>query len=269
MGRFQRAGFILALVLEVLAGPAWAGRAERLNFLGTDFVVYWVDFESEELGLFWQDASGKPLATLTRLKEHLAARSLEVKFAINAGIYSTTSGPVGLHIEESKVLRPLNLGEREGGQFNFYLKPNGVFYVAGEGPAVVESGRFAALAVRPRLACQSGPLLVSEGRIHPAFRPESTNLHWRTGVGVTKERKVVFAFSKQALRFHNFARLFQERLECPNALYLDGDICAIYLPELGYPGDQGSVRFAAMFAVTARPKPSRNGADQSPRPPSP
>jgi uncharacterized protein YigE (DUF2233 family) len=252
---FRLAGFILALFLQVLAGTAWAGRAERVNFLGLDFVVYWVDPQSDDLSLFWQDSAGKPLATLARLKEHLAARSLELKFAINAGIYSTAGAPVGLHVEESKVLRPLNLGERDSGQFNFFLKPNGVFYVAGQEPAVVESAKFASLAVHPRLACQSGPLLLSEGKIHPAFRPEPTNLHWRTGVGVTQERKVVFALSKQALRFYDFARLFKERLECPNALYLDGDICAIYLPELGYPGDQGVVRFAGMFAVTARPAP--------------
>jgi uncharacterized protein YigE (DUF2233 family) len=109
------------------------------------------------------------------------------------------------------------------------------------------------LGVKPVLACQSGPLLVINGRIHPAFRPESANYRSRSGVGVTREKKVVFAISEKALRFHDFARLFRDRLDCDNALYLDGEICAIYLPELGFKTDDRTARFAAMFAVVGKP----------------
>ena len=246
--------WLLGLLLLSSAAPASAGRAKQITFRGVEFVTYSLDLETDDLALCWRDAGGKPLNSFAQLRQRFSAPSRELKFAINAGIFSYDQVPLGLHVEDSKVLRPLNLGDLEGGQGNFYLKPNGVFYVADNHPAIVESAKYAKLGVRPRLACQSGPLLLSEGRIHPAFRADSTNLHWRTGVGVARDRKVVFAISLKPLCFHDFARLFKERLDCDHALYLDGDICAIYLPELGYRAEGGTERFAAMFAVTAKPK---------------
>ena len=243
------------LILLGLVAPASAGRPEQLIFRGTEFIAYWVDLDTEDLGLCWKDASGQPLTSFVRLRQQLSASSRELKFAINAGIFSPNQVPLGLHVEDFKMLHPLNLGELEGGQGNFYLKPNGVFYLVKHEPAIVASEEYAKLGLRPRLACQSGPLLVSEGRLHPAFRADSANFHWRTGVGVTREHKIVFVLSRGPLRFHDFARLFKERLDCDNALYLDGDICSIYLPELGYRAEGGTEKFAAMFAVTTKLKP--------------
>ena len=240
----------LLLFFEAFAG--WAGRAERLRFLGGEFVVYRVDLNSDDLTLHWKDSAGKPLGTFSRLRQELGARAPDLNFAMNAGIFSRNQEPLGLHIEASKVLRELNLGNREGGQVNFYLKPNGVFYIADQVPGIAESTAFAGLGLHPTLACQSGPLLVLDGKIHPVFQPGSTNFHWRSGVGLTKDHQIVFAISKNALNFHDFARLFKERLECDDALYLDGDICAIYLPALGYRGEDSGTRFAAMFAVTTK-----------------
>jgi len=243
---------VVGLLIFFQASAGWASRAECLSFLGVDFVAYWVDLTSDELTLHWRDSAGKPLGTFSRLREELGARSGGLQFAINAGIFSRNQEPLGLHVEASRVLRELNLGSREGGQVNFYLKPNGVFYIADQIPGIAESAAFASLKLNPVLACQSGPLLVSGGKIHPAFRPGSTNLHWRSGVGIAKDRQIVFAISKKALNFHDFARLFKERLHCDDALYLDGDICAIYLPEFGYRGEDSGTRFAGMFALTAR-----------------
>jgi uncharacterized protein YigE (DUF2233 family) len=33
--------------------------------------------------------------------------------------------------------------------------------------------------------------------------------------------------------FHEFALLFKDDLKCPDALYLDGSISAVYAPSLG------------------------------------
>jgi uncharacterized protein YigE (DUF2233 family) len=251
-------GLLVGLSLGFAAATALAGRAERISFLEMEFIAYWVDLEQDDLALCWRDAAGQPLASFTRLREHFSAQARELTFAINAGIYSSDDVPLGLHIEASRVLRDLNLGGQEGGQFNFYLKPNGVFYVATNRAGIAESGQYARLRSHPTLACQSGPLLLLDGKIHPAFRPESTNYRTRTGVGLVKDNQVVFAISKKALRFYDFARLFKERLGCRDALYLDGEICAVYLPELGLRTDESRGRFVGMFAVTtkAQPKPA-------------
>lgn len=230
-----------------LAGALAAARAERVQFLDKEFICYWVDWRTDQLGLYWKDRNDKPLATFSRLREHV--RPAELKFAINAGIFSRDLTPLGLHVEGGRQLRPLNLKSLEGGQFNFYLKPNGVFYLHATGPRVVASEVFGQMAPQVHLACQSGPLLLTNGVFHPEFRPASTNFFLRSGVGVSRKGEIVFALSLHRLRFYDFARLFKEKLECDEALYLDGEICAVYLPELGFKEDARS-QFAAMFAVT-------------------
>lgn len=248
----KSAGWLVGLAVScgwlAVALPGEAARAQRVPFLDKEFVCYWVDVRADELGLFWRDRENKPLATFSRLREQVRPRQL--KFAINAGIFSRDLTPLGLHVENGKELRPLNLKSLEGGQYNFYLQPNGVFFVHRGGAGVVASEVYARLALPAQWACQSGPLLMTNGVFHPAFRPASTNFFLRSGVGVNRRGEVVFALSLQRLRFYDFARLFKEKLECDDALYLDGEICAVYLPELGFTED-GRSPFAAMFAVTA------------------
>lgn len=227
--------------------PGTAAQAERVRFLEKEFICFRVDWRTDRLGLYWKDKNNKPLGNFSRLREHV--RPAELKFAMNAGIFSRDLTPVGLHVEGGRTLVPLNLKSREEGQYNFYLKPNGVFYLNATGPRVVSSETFAVLTEPVFLASQSGPLLLTNGVFHPAFRPASTNFHYRSGVGVSTKGEVVFALSVQRVRFYDFARLFKEKLGCEEALYLDGEICAMYLPELGLKDDAQS-SFAAMFAVT-------------------
>ncbi len=247
-----RIALLLGLVLQLRVEPAWAGKAERVRHLGADYVVYRVDPAKDDLALVWKGEDGQAYGSFARLREALASRGRTLKFAINAGIFSTTGTPLGLHVENGKVLRELNVGDLEGGQWNFYLKPNGVFYVADHQAGVLESLRFSKLGIRPVLACQSGPLLLAEGKVHPSFRPQSTNYHLRSGVGVARDGEIVFGISEKTVRFYDLALLFKEKLGCDNALYLDGQICMIYLPELGYQAEETKNHFAGMFAVTAK-----------------
>lgn len=119
---------------------------------------------------------------------------------------------------------------------------------------MAESRRYAALGERPRLATQSGPLLVAGGRIHSVLQADSTSRRYRNGVGVTPEGEVVFACSllnrdRGLSNLYRFAELFRDRLGCPDALYLDGDISYIHLH-----GETGPLEetnwFAGILAVT-------------------
>jgi uncharacterized protein YigE (DUF2233 family) len=87
--------------------------------------------------------------------------------------------------------------------------------------------------VKPTIATQSGPLLVSNGKLHPKFLPDSPSLYVRNGVGVTRDSQVVFAMSLLPVNLYEFAALFRDTLGCPNALYLDGSISQVYAPDLG------------------------------------
>jgi len=197
--------------------------------LATDFVVVRVDTRSENLSVFMRDESGAPFRRLDRLASWLKVRNKELRFAMNAGMYHADFSPVGLLVHDGRQLSPLNLA---GGTGNFFLKPNGVFFVASSGPRIVASEEYPALSKGVRLATQSGPLLVRRGVIHPAFRASSSSRLIRNGVGVTGNY-AVFVISEKPVTFYELASYFRDELNCPDALYLDGVVSSLHSAELG------------------------------------
>jgi len=181
-----------------------------------------------KLQLAWLGADGRPLGDFNGLRRDLAARGQKIVFATNAGIFERGPKPCGLTICGGKVLVELNLRPGEG---NFYLMPNGVFFLDDEkGPGVMEAAEFGRSGLKPRLATQSGPLMLRRGVIHPAFGVNSPNKRLRNAVGVrAKDGQIIFAMSERddartgTVTFHQFSR-FLLHLGCADALYLDGDI---------------------------------------------
>jgi uncharacterized protein YigE (DUF2233 family) len=221
---------------------------ERVYFRDHTFDVVTVDLARAEVMLLWKEpAEEVPIRGLRQLETYLKTQGLDLLFATNAGIYSKDFTPAGLHVEQGEEVRALNL--REGGG-NFHMKPNGVFYIDADGANVVDSEDYAARAPTPRVATQSGPLLVRAGELHPRFEQTSTSVHIRSGVGVVSPRQVVFAISHEPVNFHTFASLFQEPLQCSDALYLDGRISRFYLP--GILEGAGPAWYVGLLAVVAK-----------------
>ncbi|HEX2900267.1 MAG TPA: phosphodiester glycosidase family protein [Bacteroidia bacterium] len=217
-------------LLHSLPGGSKPLEAEEILFKAQSFDVLKVDPKRQELRLYWKDAQGHPYGSFEALRDSLAKEGKTLRFATNAGIFSENHTPGGLHIEDGNELKSLNLNEGEG---NFHMKPNGVFMLGAEGAGVVESQEFSQSEASPTIATQSGPLLVLDGQLHPAFREGSENKHVRNGVGVDDKGKIWFVLSHERVNFFDFASLFKDRLNCPDALYLDGSISGFYLPELG------------------------------------
>tara|TARA_R110000850_G_scaffold248127_2_gene373037 strand:+ start:1310 stop:2113 length:804 start_codon:yes stop_codon:yes gene_type:complete len=251
--------------------PQLGDSAEQITYRGKSFWVYEVDPKTEKLEIFLGTEEGKP-NTFPALEQRIKSDGRRLKFAMNAGIFEGTFIPTGLHISEGKVISPLNLKnfikEREG-QFtpNFFLKPNGVFFVRQDGTAdIFESTRYANSDEKPRLATQSGPLLVAAGKIHPVLEPDSTSERSRNGAGISADGKVILVCSALApnepagrSNLYRFAELFRDRLNCPNALYLDGAISNIYIR-----GKTASIRESNWFAgILAIAEPA-NSEDTAP-----
>jgi uncharacterized protein YigE (DUF2233 family) len=96
-------------------------------------------------------------------------------------------------------------------------------------------------------AIQSGPLLLLDGKRHPAFNQGSTSKKHRNGVGVDAKNQLVFIMTDkgQRVNFWDFSSLFL-KLGCQNALFLDGDISQMAInPEQRVTSNQ----FGAMFVV--------------------
>ncbi|WP_411036641.1 phosphodiester glycosidase family protein [Shinella sp. BYT-45] len=200
-----------------------------IEHLSGRYTVCTFDPARDTIRLFGAATLGKGGATYGRLNTHLLRNGQHVSFAMNGGMYHPDYGPVGLLVEHGRATGALNRGDAFG---NFFMKPNGVFWVGDGKAGVMETEAFAKAGLSPREATQSGPMLVIDGRIHPRFLPDATSLQIRNGVGVLPDGRVVFAISNDPVRFHDFATLFRDRLGCRNALFLDGSISSLYSPEI-------------------------------------
>jgi uncharacterized protein YigE (DUF2233 family) len=143
---------------------------------------------------------------------------------MNGGIFEEGGVPSGLLVQDGVVKHELNLRNGKG---NFYLKPNGVFYIDAAGAHITESEEYAAKSARPTFAVQSGPLLLNAGNIHPDFNPASSNRLHRNGVGVLPDGRVLLAVTAQNQErlpsLYEFAIFFREA-GCRQALFLDGNL---------------------------------------------
>lgn len=238
-------------VQPVQAAPSAVQDATLVTFGDLDFHIVEVDSARQDLRLFWKDAaSGERYGRPGVLEASLKRGGETLLFATNAGMFQPDYRPVGLHVEEGKEWSPLD--ERSGLPGNFYLAPNGVFFVRANGqPGIQTTDRFA--RERPadiRLATQSGPMLVVGGRIHDAFNPRSESRFVRSGVGWKGGTRLVFALSAEPVTFFEFARFFLEKCGCPDALYLDGAISRFHVPSAGHPDPGGD--FAGMLGVVLK-----------------
>ena len=247
------AGSAIFLNPEVFASDSPKGKApaglrhERLRHQDTAYDVLWVDPRQASLQLFWRRPNGEPFVNFRNLAQWCAEQGKTLVFATNAGIYAKDRTPLGFHVAQGETLRPLN---KDAGGGNFFMKPNGVFFLGERGAAILETNQYAASDHTPTIAVQSGPLLLQQGQIHPRFIPDSDSRYVRNGVGVNADGEAVFVISILPVNFHDFALLFRDRLDCADALYLDGAISGMYAP-FAARWDIG-LEYVGILAVTER-----------------
>jgi uncharacterized protein YigE (DUF2233 family) len=200
----------------------------HLPWNGASADAYVVNTKTSRIGVYGSDQSSKKFGSFASLQDYCDHTGRKLAFATNGGMFHADYKPVGLLVEDGIERSPLNLGSGDG---NFFLKPNGVFLVSDDGTAaIVRSEKFPRSRHGVRAATQSGPLLVIDGKINPAFKEGSANRFVRSGVGVIDSHTVIFAISNEPVNFWDFAHLFRDVLRCKNALYLDGAISKFYLP---------------------------------------
>jgi uncharacterized protein YigE (DUF2233 family) len=190
------------------------------------FLQYAVD-PQQEIRMYWKNDRGEKFRNIGNLKDWLEARNETLAFAMNGGMFTNDISPLGLYVEEGNCLTPLDTTVGSG---NFYLMPNGVFYLtSGNHAGICKSEEFTSTR-DIKYATQSGPMLLIDGEMHPAFRKGSPNVNIRNGVGILPDNRVVFVISKEKVNFYDFASYFSS-LGCRDALYLDGAISKAYCPE--------------------------------------
>ncbi|WP_321490610.1 phosphodiester glycosidase family protein [uncultured Hyphomonas sp.] len=241
---------LLLLLLLPACREETVQACEAIRFEDQPFTVCHFAADDPGLALFHTHADGAPFADFDRLAETIAAEGGDLIFAMNAGMYHEDRRPVGLYVENSEQTARLVTNAGPG---NFGMLPNGVFWLDGEGTAhVTETLAYEALAPEARFATQSGPMLVIDGALHPAFNPDGTSRKRRNGVGLSADGDTLwFAISDAPVNFDTFARLFRDQLRSPDALYLDGVVSRLHAPSIGR--DDGGTDMGPIVAIVRSP----------------
>lgn len=223
--------YVCGLVLSVCCQVAPAAEVEEAKIAGKRATACKVNVGAERIEIFLRDDTEQPFKSFEAVESYLAKRGEKLAFAMNAGMFHRDLSPVGLFVSQGKEVTRLNTNSGYG---NFFMKPNGVFLISEGAAKIVETSDYSRLESKSNvtLATQSGPLLVSSGRIHPRFNSNSTSRVIRNGVGVSEAGEVVFAISEEPVNLYEFAVLFRDVLGCADALYLDGVVSSLHAPKL-------------------------------------
>jgi uncharacterized protein YigE (DUF2233 family) len=208
------------------------------------YLTYTVDPRNDNIRFFSRDDKQQYFGSILNLKNWLNKQEETLVFATNGGLCQPDHAPAGLFIAEGKTERPLNTGSGKG---NFYIKPNGIFYITTDNRAVICATPQFKAAANIKYATQSGPMLVVNGRIHPELPPTSSSRHIRNGVGILPDNRILFAQSRAEVTIYEFARYFQS-MGCKNALYFDGFVSRTYQPDQNWIQEDGN--FGILIGVT-------------------
>lgn len=176
----------------------------------------------KNIKFYYTDSNKQPFSTI----ENLQDSHPNLIFIMNGGIFSKQYKPLGLYIENSKVISELNINQGKG---NFYFQPNGIFQINDNSVSIIKTQDYQ-YSQDISNAIQSGPLLIIDGEINSIFNKDSQNRYIRNGIGIDQFENIFFIISNQPVTFYEFAMFFQEKLNCDQALYLDGAISEMYIP---------------------------------------
>lgn len=208
-----------------------ASPCAAVEHAGDAYTVCAFDATEHDIRLFHSDADGEPYLQFDTLERELDEKGEVLIFAMNGGMYHEDRRPVGFYRDGFGDQASVNTNDGPG---NFHLKPNGVFWLSESEAGITESQAYLDQGIDPVYATQSGPMLVIDGALHAELNPDGTSRRRRNGVGVSADgREVFFVISDSAVTFHDFATLFRDEIAVPNALFLDGQVSRIFMPQIG------------------------------------
>ncbi len=198
------------------------------TYIDNAIISYICNAKQQEVNMYWQDENGKVYSNIGKLLHQLGNDGEHIAMAMNGGMYLKDQSPQGLYIERGRTIKQTNTTKNAYG--NFYMQPNGVFYILNNRQAGVCKTHEVKNLKNIIYATQSGPMLVHDGKINTHFNEGSKSIYIRNGVGILPDGKILFAISTEKVNLYRFANFFKQN-GCNNALYLDGFVSRMYCPE--------------------------------------
>lgn len=238
---------VISLLVVALFVAIFIAFAQKKHFDSSILSII-VDTRQQNLQFYWKDNTGQAFKSIANLKTWLDTNGHQLIFAMNGGMYKSGNLPQGLYIENFATLAALDTLTGKG---NFYLNPNGVFYILTDNTTGICKTKQFENNGNVKYATQSGPMLLVDGQINSLFVNGSKNLNIRNGVGILSNNKTLFAMSKKEINFYDFAKYFKNK-GCKNALYLDGFVSKTYLPQQKWIQTDGD--FGVIIGLTEKIK---------------
>lgn len=199
--------------------------SEIVSWEETRFLCFRVEPENHILSIVNKSPDGQILSFSDLMDS-------TVLYIGNAGMYEKTRLAKGLLISDGHQTSPLDT--TTSGYGNFYLQPNGVFWMDSAHHAHISPTKQMDEILQTEAvsqATQSGPILIQDSVINSLFGIDSPNRRTRNAVAINQAGQLLFVQSLAEVTFYELSS-FLLSLGMPEALYLDGVVSRSWHREL-------------------------------------
>ena len=125
----------IALLLLFLTFTLF-GKEQFSIYANSRITAHVVDLKKDELNFYLKDYNGNVFKRFETLNSWLKKSNKKLIFAMNGGMYMENFMPLGLYVENGKRIRKTNRVKKAFG--NFYMQPNGVFFITKKNNAYIK-----------------------------------------------------------------------------------------------------------------------------------
>jgi uncharacterized protein YigE (DUF2233 family) len=241
-------GLCFVAAIAIFAGQQWqysraaAGTSECvtnvpsslslrcISFSGHLYAVAQIDLRKQKIVFTASGYGGKE--TFPEVFSNLSREGIAPLLVTNGGIYGADNRPLGLLISPKGKVHEVNTRTDTGSAHGNFSWDSAVFQISDADMARIVPAKDWHDNPQIVAATQSGPQLVSAGKINSSFPVQSESSYLRTAIGVEEKNPslVYVVVSRETVTLYELATFMVSNLHCSQALHLDGDLSAFYLP---------------------------------------
>ena len=201
-----------------------------VSFSGHLYAVAQIDLRKQKIVFTVSGDSRKE--TFPEVFSNLSREGLAPLLVTNAGIYGTDNRPLGLLISPKGKVHEVNARTDTSSAHGNFSWDSAVFQISDTDVARIVPAKGWHGSPQIVAATQSGPQLASAGKINASFPVQSESSYLRTAIGIDEKNRglVYVVVSRETVTLYELATFMVSNLHCTEALHLDGDLSAFFLP---------------------------------------